>query len=325
MTQIIPLDHKFCCIALSDVPNININLPCNIHPNLSIHSDNPFELGEHWLEWLGSIELKHFKKSNFLIIASKLSDNPEVLDNEHEFLQQQVYWMLFSIFLQTILPHEKGTVLKGSRTENRIEIRQVAKLDRIYCHDKAVLAELNHEMIENSKMIFRGLKIVYSNDNSFERMRRGLDAWVKAIKEWRGDYRLHQFVRSLEAIVKPDRGKTKKQFIHRLNLLTIGNEENRSILDGMYDLRSLVEHMNDWKLFFDKMPDKEAEIKAELRTYQAERLCGYVYNRILTDPPFLSNFLSDESISNFWNQKDHQIKDEWKQSINLAQISFLLA
>ena len=84
MQQIIPINHKFCCIALSGVPDLNINFPCDILPNLSIYSANPFELDNHWIEWLGSLEIDHLKNCNFLILSSALSEKPKVLDHENE-------------------------------------------------------------------------------------------------------------------------------------------------------------------------------------------------------------------------------------------------
>ena len=191
MQQIIPLNHKFCCIALSGVPDLNISFPCYILPNLSLYSANPFELDNNWIEWLGSLEIEHLKKCNFIIISYEFSEKPKVLDYEHESLKQQTYLMLYSILLQTIFPYKKGSVLIGSRVNDKIEIRQFAKYDRIFCHYKAIPPKLDNEKIANSKRILTGLKTIYKNEKLFERIKAGFNAWIKAIKEQRGDFRLH--------------------------------------------------------------------------------------------------------------------------------------
>ena len=129
-------------------------------------------------------------------------------------------------------------------------------------------------------------------------------------------------MRSVEAIIKPDIGTTKRQFIHRCKLLTSVNEVHSSILGELYDLRSLTEHMNDWKMLYENLPEGEAEEIAELRTYQAEKLAGYVYGRMLSDTIFLENFKSDETINNFWKQRDDEIISQWGKTIKLDKFFF---
>src|SRR5207249_7679539 len=88
-------------------------------------------------------------------------------------------------------------------------------------------------------------------------LRRGLkvlfDGTLMPNKD--GD-RLHQFVRAVEALVKPEPEKTRNQFAHRISqTFTLANDETRAILLQLFDLRSYVEHMH-WVI--DALEGEEA-------------------------------------------------------------------
>jgi hypothetical protein len=318
----IPINNKLCCIAISGISISKNILPFDIFPTLKIHSLNPFSIDAHWKKWLGSLEIEHLKKSNFIITSFDSSKNPDILDAEYEPLKEQAYQLLYSIFLQDIFPYDKASVLSGARISEKPQIRQISKLDRIFNNNRAMPAKINSDILKHSKSILVGLKRVYRNENLFKRIKWGFYAWTKAIKEWRGDDRLHQFVRSVEAVIKPEIGRSENQFVHRCKLLTKNDEQNRSILKELYKLRSLVEHMNDLKFLYDFKSVNEAEDTAELRTYQAEKLSGYIYSHIFSNQSLIENFVDDQSIVEFWKQREKDIVNQWATTLDLNKISF---
>jgi hypothetical protein len=79
----------------------------------------------------------------------------------------------------------------------------------------------------------------------FRRVIRGLDALLGGLKQT-GQDRLHQFVRSLEALIFPDVGDTKRQFTHRCQTFARAAEDTRSLLQEAFDMRSDIEHLHEW-------------------------------------------------------------------------------
>jgi hypothetical protein len=90
-------------------------------------------------------------------------------------------------------------------------------------------------------------------------------------------------------------------------------------LNEIYELRSQVEHSNDWRLAFQptrpSLSDENAELLAMLRALQVEQIARCAYLRVLLDPTFLESFRTDELIRGFWASRDRARM--WKDPINL--------
>jgi hypothetical protein len=133
------------------------------------------------------------------------------------------------------------------------------------------------------------------------RLRRGFHAFVRAIQEYYGDERLHQFVRAVDAVVMPRIGRSRRDFIYRCQLFAGQSREARHVLENLYDLRSNAEHLNapDGALRGDSAREREAV--AFKRFYQAQALSMHVYDRIFSSPALLAAFATDEGTRQFWD------------------------
>src|SRR2546430_2456237 len=81
--------------------------------------------------------------------------------------------------------------------------------------------------------IVDGLRTANTEDQeNWPRLRRGLRALFTATQTRNDDGdRLHQLVRAVETLVKPEIGKTRNQFAHRISqTFTLANDETRAIL-----------------------------------------------------------------------------------------------
>ena len=75
---------------------------------------------------------------------------------------------------------------------------------------------------------------------------RGLNTLFKGLKEKTSQDRLHQFVRSLEALILPDKGNTNKQFVYRCQTFARAGDDTHNLLLEAYAMRSDTEHLNPW-------------------------------------------------------------------------------
>jgi hypothetical protein len=170
-------------------------------------------------------------------------------------------------------------------------------------------AEIGEDTLRSAAEAAAGLQTIYENKQDYRRLKRGFEAWIKGVREEVGIYRLHQFVRAVEAVVKPSTDQAREQFIERCKLFAVGSAQ---VLAELYDLRTCVEHMNDWRavLKLDSSQSDQDTVGWK-RAYQAELLAGHVYLRILKEDNLRSNFINDDSIDQFWAEPG------WRETINL--------
>jgi hypothetical protein len=140
-----------------------------------------------------------------------------------------------------------------------------------------------------------------------ERVRfwRGFRALFYGLKAFYASDRLHGFVRSLEALILPEKSKTEKQFRDRCAIMAAPDTEEakaRQMLGEAYKLRSDVEHVNEWDKSLVGLPDASArEQRALWRTRQIEALASAAYRRILLDRNAQRHFVSDVDIRALWD------------------------
>lgn len=75
---------------------------------------------------------------------------------------------------------------------------------------------------------------------------------------------MRHFARTLEAIIRPDIGKTRKHFIYRGRLFVGRSAEMSDLLGDIYDLRSCAEHMNDIQELYPSLSQEEINKRTEL-------------------------------------------------------------
>jgi hypothetical protein len=116
-----------------------------------------------------------------------------------------------------------------------------------------------------------------------------------------------------------EKGNTQGQFVDRCRVFAKIPKADR-VLNEIYELRSQVEHSNDWRAAFQEnrplLSGEEAEALAVLRCYQAELITRAAYIRVLLDPNLLKRFENDSGIWEFW----HDIAGRnllWGDAVNL--------
>lgn len=119
------------------------------------------------------------------------------------------------------------------------------------------------------------------------------------MQERHGQERLHAFVRALEASILPEIGKTKKQFVDRCQALATASAVAMEAFNECFDMRSVVEHMNDPNACLSKYPVEQREAIAFRRVRQIEAVGRFSYGKLLSDPKLMAHFRGDSELGGF--------------------------
>jgi hypothetical protein len=177
---------------------------------------------------------------------------------------------------------------------------------------------INHQRLEEAARFRTALEEIHSDTGDFVRLRRGLNVLFDGLRQDQGEERLHQFVRALEALILPDIGDTKRQFVHRSQTFAKPCERSKTILAEAFDLRSKAEHVNDWESALGSYDSAQREYVAFQRTWQMEKLVRFAYARIMTDKHVRAQFRNDTAISSFWKQNNERARLKiWGKQLTL--------
>jgi hypothetical protein len=122
------------------------------------------------------------------------------------------------------------------------------------------------EHASNLASVVRSLKL---SPNNFGRFGRELHYLLNGLREESGQERLHHFARALEALILPETGSTRNQFVHRCQLFALANPAAVSALKQSYDMRSDAEHIQDWDRSLQNASPEKAEDVAPLAKFRA--------------------------------------------------------
>ena len=267
------------------------------------HIDTSFELklpemdNEPWKDWLG-LDWTDIEASNAIIIAEKSTNNPNVMDGENESLKTLCLRTWLALQVTGSFDIDSAFLLTGSIKNNVLDIRQEIRLSTWYHPNSEdfCFPFQNHD-VETLKKIQKKIIAIYKlPTEEFDRFKRGLLCFQKGCYEYLQDFRLPMFVRSLEALIKPAKGDTTKQFFKRVPKLypkNIYNEDTlKNLLRKIYDLRSDLDHLHG--------PAQETDKDAILLSHQCEEIARSAYKTVILDSKLFSAFKTDNSIENFW-------------------------
>jgi hypothetical protein len=88
--DVIPTNHKFSTLAFDDCSEVQIAAPLELGPNLRAYPTAPFELPQHGREWIGTLRAGHFAEANLVIVVTRPSAEPGVLDRETRDLEREL-------------------------------------------------------------------------------------------------------------------------------------------------------------------------------------------------------------------------------------------
>jgi hypothetical protein len=300
--------------------NISANIPpqTELSPNFYVLNANPFELDDHWKKWLGEIQSEKIEDCNFVILATMASEKTHELDEENKHLSHLVnrYFNLLCLFGTPL--YDKGVQITGAHSEDGFEIRQTYSPLRFYRnrHSKPFWISETY-LVKTYEFLQKFLSI--SSGPSEEKpplIRRGYACRLGALLEWTLEERLHQFVRSIEALLNLKVGQGYQVFAERAQLFIKKTGESKNLLEQIYKIRGRVEHL---QTFDDLFAGAEGDVLTSFarKSAQVEIISGYIYRKIFEQADLLEIFSDDASISRFWECSEEERVPKWGQPLDL--------
>jgi len=317
---VITRGDKFAAITLYHT-TANLKASVDVSDRLSFHPHLPFDISPNWEKWLGTLRSKEVLEANLILLATLPSSNPTVLDSENQKLEQTVTTLFFALLVLGVPSYSSINRITGAHSDGSPEVRQVSRISDYYvCAGNTPLEVLETEA-RQAKNIFDCLKLIHADPKKFVRLKRGFNAFLKAIEERQAYDRIHQFVRSLEVLIMAEPGKSKAQFRHRCQTFAVSSSHPvNEILDNFYEMRSRVEHLGDLDDVFPGLNESERDKLAHYRVRQVEAMARHVYLQILTNSSLREHYATRETLINFWKLKDDKRIRLWPRRFDLDSV-----
>jgi hypothetical protein len=275
-----------------------------------------------WRSWLGQSRTDDVERANLVLLRQANSANPGVLDEENDDLVQRVTDVWGLLQFSGIVDRQSTIWLTGSVIgSGKLNVRRVGTVRSFYTATHAQPTTATVSRLKQADAYAATWANVLASNNH-KRFIRGANVLMDGLREYYGQERLHQCVRSLEAIILPQAGSTRRQFVHRCQTFTCANQEHVTLLQDMFEMRSAVEHLHEsYSVLEQQFPDVTTQKSvAERRTRQVEALATHVYQRLLDQPALRAHFETDASTAAFWQRPDHERNAIWGAPFDLATV-----
>jgi hypothetical protein len=271
-----------------------------------------------WTEWIGSIRMERLGQANLVLFLEEASSNPEILDGVHQRLAKDLSLLFYMLHLRPGVEIADGADLLCGSSQNGVPgIRQMSQMPAFYQSKGWTRAPITQAWLENNLTLRAGVTAMDADTTKFRRLIRGLNTLFNGLKET-GQDRLHQFVRSLEALILPDIGRTEKQFAHRCQTFARAGDDTRALLVEAFAMRSDTEHLNPWDEAVRSYPPDQQEDVCWHRTRQIEHLACDAYSRLLRDAALRKHFETEATIAAFWKLPDDQRRAIWGKPLDIT-------
>jgi hypothetical protein len=281
----------------------------------------PVPMDEWWVQQIGKIRAEQLTRANLVLIRRVVSAEPDILDGELTAIQDYLAELFAMLQLTRIVSYDYGHSILGSRTRNRITIRQMGQLEKLYVGLKAPQYPVTRARLDEAVEIadaWRGLV----KAGTHARVIRGAVVLRDGFLSFHGQERIQFFMRALEAVLLPRERKTAPDIKHRGQSLGIRSKAAEKMLYEAYQMRCDSEHMHaaDRKLReeYPTATDAELEDIATLRVRQMEALARESYRRILTNDAIRDHFATDASIEAYWALQEHERSAIWGKGIDVT-------
>jgi len=306
---------RFAALAISHALNVAIPSVSTPKDAFVVLRKLPFDLGPDWRATLGTFRAERLQASDLLIFASESS--PYLNERHRDPLIRGVRAFYYALMMLGGAAHESGLLFAGGVTSTGPNVLFAQDLIPALPRPLGRATQITARALEVAADISEGI-IAIQVRPTHDRLERGFWTWVGAVREEHLHVRLHQFVRSIDALIASEQGKGEKQFISRGQTFAEGRDVE-SILSQLYRLRSVEEHFRPWQTILG-LNGLEAERVGALRAYQAERLASHVYAIVSANASIRDQFRDEPSIGAFWATKETERHERWPQRLDLSAI-----
>ena len=261
----------------------------------------------YWCEVHGKLGVEMQRRRNFGLLllvprpaGERLSDN---------VLAGKVQDALHCVLLHGVPIVDFVTVQTGCIINGRPYASLRAQGQRYFPFWRMPSSTLDLNSLQTSASAFRTLDALYTVPTEYLRLKTGFRALVRTMREEWPEFRLHQNVRALEAVVKADDADAFAEHSATLARLACCRLTVKELRET-YAMRSCAEHLNDY-LFPLLRLGKSARAGAFRRGFGIERLALWSYKTILSVPGLVEHFVDDRSIKAHWGLSEADMQRAW--------------
>lgn len=320
MAFVLSNNEKFSLIALDGCYH-DIDEEAELSDGTWFLPKMPVPMDEWWVRQIGEMRAEQLTRANLVLIRRVESAEPEILDGEHTALEDHLAGLFAMLQLTRIVSYDYGHSILGSRTDNRISIRQMRQLDKLYVGRKAPQYPVTRARLDEAveiAAVWRGLV----KAGTHARFIRGAVVLRDGFLSFHGQERIQFFMRALEALLLPRPKRTAPDIKHRGQSLGVRSKAADKMLYEAYQMRCDSEHMHavDRKLREEHptATDEELDEVATVRVRQMESLARESYRRILTNTKIRDHFATDASIEAYWSLQEHERAAIWGKGIDVT-------
>jgi len=289
--------------------------PVQVAPNLWVLTDTTFDIPSEWQKWLGSIRADQVASSNLFLVSKLASATPGVLDGENQSLERRVYHFYVGLLLSAMFsPSHKPVLLTGARRDGMIDVRQQKDLEvpmpqvfrpypPVEANDILLAAQLGQNLDAMQPVTASG---------EMWRFIRTLQIYVEARAVEDILDRIHQYCRSIEGLILPAVGNTKKHFKSRSELF-IG-PAHHDLMGALFDIRSHVEHLHENRYL--EPFDRDVRLDLVKKELIVEYIARNALARIINQKTLWTHFGNTTTLELFWALSSDERRRIWGDIID---------
>ncbi len=314
----IPNDVIFACLALDGPFLVHGAGDVIVSNPVSVHRAVPVQLDNTWLDWLGSVLVGQLQQCQFAV----LSTQPYTARNQGRAEEERrdiLYKFHYGLLLQGMAYSHGGLVITGATPNGQLAVESVSIPPPHPFLDYRRAGQISRAIIDRASALVPIIRGMYGRPHRYIRLRRGLVAWLQGIHSLSADDRLHNFIRAIEAITKPDRYRITRTFVDRAQLFIGPGARKESLLFQLYNLRSCIEHVKTWRKEL-RVPRPLLRNQAfGLRAFQAEVIASSIYIRIFERPDLMLALATEAQFNRFWKRPSSERELLWGPPIDLRR------
>jgi hypothetical protein len=279
--------------------------PIHVATDIYASTEPPFFIDEWWQKQLGELQVKQIHGCSMFLLA--LTE-----DSAYEtFLRSHLQSHYLSLLLQGVGYSAGGIILAGQNSAQGLRVSSIGKHETYVEPYKVISHAVTAAHLAITPQLAKGLDCIFGDTHKFLRFRKGFNAFLDGIRQNQLHTRLHNFIRAIEAIIKPRQAEGTRKFTYRCQFFAGRKPNDVSLLNELYELRNAAEHLNPMNDKLLAYPRHDRDNIKGLRTLQAELLASFVYRKVLTSNHLLPHFVSDETIDAFWANDTAQLIADW--------------
>lgn len=319
----IPPENKYGLIALPQV-KVKADLPASnqMREDLWFTTDLPFDIPEHWQDWVGSIKARAVAGSNLFILSSAPSKSPDILDAENQALGRRAYEAYWGLLLTDFVRIYNGQPIRltGAHRPDGIDVRSIGDLDQPGFTKGSAWPEIDLDRLDLASALADGLRDL-PGQGKLDRFGRVLRAFQMGIHETQDvSEKTHQFVRCVEGLILPEQGKTEKQFKSRTELFV--GPQHHDLMGQLFEIRSATVHLHAAHEAFSTPPDlRDRLIVLTKRAVEAEAIARHCIGRVLLTPAMWPWLETDLQLRAFWALDSEERSAIWGDPLDLESVS----